>query len=278
MSSPLNAASASQGKPSLIKLLIAAKVHAAKNPNPDPSHDPRRSQKLGLIMRVESQGYAIGSALCAAATEGYVDVLRYFIDKANANPNAGSLFGETPLFVAAEYGQIDSLRYLLTVGDPSLPDRHGRTPLMAAASKGHTEACSLLARHANNFKTSQRTPEGWTALMFASQGNHHACVPALAGCCRLGMRDKEGRDALSVAAGRDHAEFIQALLALRPRPTDASIARAIEAARCSSFDPSHLNLAGRVLMDAQLMRKELREIGSAALPSKKIAAAKAPRL
>lgn len=239
----------------------------------NPSHDPFLGKKLGLISRVDHHGHRVAWALGEAASEGYVDVLRYLIEKSSANPNARSPFGETPMFLAARCGQIDALRYLLTVGDAALFDNMGWTPLMAAAAAGQTEACLVLAPHA---KPADVTGDGSTALMIAAQENKHACIPILASCCRLGARNIEGRDALSVAAVLEHVDVVQALLALTPGPTDASIAKALSVSNRGSGGAAELNSAGQALQRVALMRKELRDIGVASQPSK--TSSKAPSI
>jgi hypothetical protein len=239
----------------LFDLLMSAKVKAAQEP-PDAAKDPRQGQKIGLIMRVEN-GYPVGKAMCSAAEDGFVDVLRYFIEKENASPNSHDTFGQTPAIAAARAGQAQSLAYLIPISNLSLRDSSGQDALTAAAIEDHAECCALLAAHITE---AGWNCDGWTALMFAAQKNNYSCVPYLVPCVRLGMRDKDGRDALSIAASHNHIQFIQAMLNLSPGPTDAAIARAIDVARRSSFDEANVNSCGLALIGTALMRQERKEI------------------
>lgn len=78
--------------------------------------------------------------LCNAARHGHTDVAGWLLKKgANANSIAGPR-GKTVLMVACEHGHAGVVRFLLYAGaDISIKQTGGRTPLVAAAAKGHVE-------------------------------------------------------------------------------------------------------------------------------------------
>jgi len=88
--------------------------------------------------------------------------------------------GQTPLTAAAQFGQVDVARLLISKGaDPNLRDGGGvgQTPLATAAMAGQLEMCRVLldAGADPNLPTSpELTGENrnWTALDWAVQANH----------------------------------------------------------------------------------------------------------
>jgi len=72
---------------------------------------------------------------------------------ANADPNARSVTGGTPVHSAAFTGNIPVLQMLLAYGgDPSAIDKKGDTPLDLAREHGHSEAAALLHHSLTNRK------------------------------------------------------------------------------------------------------------------------------
>lgn len=69
----------------------------------------------------------------------------------------------TPLWYAAQHGQLDTCRLLMKMGArKNVPDRNGWTALHATARAGQTECCRLLVD--NGASVDARDKEGWTAL------------------------------------------------------------------------------------------------------------------
>ena len=117
--------------------------------------------------------------LCLAAVGsagGHTEAVRLLLAH-GARPNepcAGS-YGQTPLMVAAERGNANTLRELLAAGadvnavdwTPYMTVQHDKTALMYAAMQGHAEATRLLL-DAGAAVNAKMLPYGWTALWLAT--------------------------------------------------------------------------------------------------------------
>lgn len=68
--------------------------------------------------------------------------------KNGAHVNAQTNYGKTPIYWAANCGNIDAMKALLQHGaDPTIPSYDGETPLIRAHDNGHQEAMSLLENY-----------------------------------------------------------------------------------------------------------------------------------
>lgn len=92
----------------------------------------------------------------------------------------------TPIFVAAQYGHLDCLEYLLRAataqGEDRLIDRGAMdkaTPLMIAAQNGHHECVELLLRYGAD--PNRTTSDNNTGVHLASQSNSILCLRLLLG-------------------------------------------------------------------------------------------------
>merc|ERR1711976_895160 len=83
------------------------------------------------------------AALILAAARGGPEVLKLF-DDFNA---VCSNNGVTPLLVAADNGNVETVEFLLEQGvDPNHVDRKGNSPLLVAASRGFLDCVNLLCK------------------------------------------------------------------------------------------------------------------------------------
>lgn len=75
--------------------------------------------------------------------------------KGRADPDQGGLFNfnaSTPLFLAAELGDLEIVRLLLEAGAArDQARRDGKTPALIAAQRGHVDVARLLALKAQDF-------------------------------------------------------------------------------------------------------------------------------
>ncbi|XP_020091446.1 ankyrin-1-like [Ananas comosus] len=84
-------------------------------------------------------------AFHVAATEGKIDVCKYFVEELGLDVNVTSYKGDTPLFHAALENHLAVVEYLLDHGaDPSIPDERGYSVLHCASQEGHCEVVNLL--------------------------------------------------------------------------------------------------------------------------------------
>ena len=65
--------------------------------------------------------------------------------EARGDLNDSNIFGDTPLHVAAQYGNLDAVQVLLdTKANPNIENEKGFTPLDKAIHAGHKDVCRLL--------------------------------------------------------------------------------------------------------------------------------------
>jgi ankyrin repeat protein len=120
--------------------------------------------------------------------------------------------GTTALHWAVYQHDSELVRALLEAGaDPSVRNLFGSTPMMEAASVGHTEILTLLLDAGADVES--RNYEGQTALMaVARTGNLDAARPLLeAGADPNALESWGGQTAIMWAAARRHAEMIRLL-------------------------------------------------------------------
>jgi len=72
--------------------------------------------------------------------------VKVLLGRNDVNPNKSDKYGQTPLFLAAGYGNEGVVKLLLKRDDISLekPDNYGVTPLQFATKRSHTGVVFLL--------------------------------------------------------------------------------------------------------------------------------------
>ncbi|CAI5771315.1 ankyrin repeat and SOCS box protein 3 isoform X2 [Podarcis lilfordi] len=84
------------------------------------------------------------NSLHQAAFQNYPEILKLLLDK-GAEKECVDDFGITPLFVAAQYGKLESLRILISYGaNVNCKAKDRATPLFIAAQEGNDECTELL--------------------------------------------------------------------------------------------------------------------------------------
>ncbi len=145
------------------------------------------------------------TALLAAAKRGFTDLmlplLRYGADP---NPRCAPLLGWTPLMFAASAGANRTALLLAFKAEVNARDDVGYTPLMIAADYGNGDSLRLLLEHLADVNA--QATNGRTALMLAAAAGHAEMVRTLLahGADRR-MRDADGQTAATLAAGPDAA-------------------------------------------------------------------------
>ena len=67
------------------------------------------------------------------------------------NPNAPDIDGDTPIYMAAEFGGNLDVKFLAPLTDnPNAPNKLGSTPVSIAVRYGYTEILNILAPLTNN--------------------------------------------------------------------------------------------------------------------------------
>ena len=106
--------------------------------------------------------------LMSAAGQGHIEVLK----KCDAKhlKTVKDPDGKTPLHSASSEGQLETARYLLSVGvDINASDKDGWTSLHCAASRGHFAVCELLIGKGAEVRS--LTNQGTTVLHYAVRTN-----------------------------------------------------------------------------------------------------------
>lgn len=156
--------------------------------------------------------------LIEAARSGDVEKAKYALEK-GAGVNERNKHGATGLYTAAGQGKADILRLLLERKadvDFRFPE-YKLTPLMAAASAGHSEAVQVLVGHKADMELGDVNDE--TALMKAAARGHVEVVKILlAKGAKLSPVQKDGETALSIAIAKGLADVTAALLEKEPEP------------------------------------------------------------
>ncbi|CAN6284697.1 unnamed protein product [Urochloa humidicola] len=173
-----------------------------------------------LAALLSRQNQAGETPLFVAAEYGYVDLVAELIkyhDVATASIKARN--GYDALHIAAKQGDVDVVRELLQAL-PQLSmtvDASNTTALNTAATQGHMDVVQLLLRVDGSLALIARS-NGKTALHSAARNGHVEVVRALLEAePSIALRtDKKGQTALHMAAKGTRLDLVDALLAAEP--------------------------------------------------------------
>jgi ankyrin repeat protein len=106
----------------------------------------------GVASFINTQDKAGNAAIHGAVFGGHLKVVEYLLSK-GASVDLLNGLGCSPVWLAAGYNHKAILKILLEIGGPSrlmTANRHGDSPLIAAASKGHADVCRQILEFAEN--------------------------------------------------------------------------------------------------------------------------------
>jgi ankyrin repeat protein len=172
---------------------------------------------LDVVRLLVAAGAPTGTVLASngatdlwlACKGGHADVVRYLlnldtveINRPRSDPPLTNLTpdlrgpGTTALWIAAHYGEYEVVQLLLTAkADPSTAATDtGRTPLHAAANRGHAEVISQLVEHVPDLEVVDS--DGRTAWTLAARRRHTNAADVLrsAGALELEFTEPESLD------------------------------------------------------------------------------------
>jgi len=121
--------------------------------------------------------------------------------------------GMTELMEAAAGGSADDVRTILAKGcDVDARDKHGKTALMWAAEKGHSEIVRMLAAGAGANVDAQ-DKNGWTALMWAAKNGDPDTIQNLVNAgANMNLHNKHGETALMWVVGLNNPKAVGSLM------------------------------------------------------------------
>lgn len=117
------------------------------------------------------------------AGQGEISLLKEHLSQTGMNVqfelNKTDENGCTPLMYAANFGQDQTVKFLLQQGaDVNLTDNTGKDALMLAAIEGHADVIAVLLSD-SRVDVNRTEQFGNTATMFAASENHVSCVKLL---------------------------------------------------------------------------------------------------
>ncbi|XP_048580974.1 poly [ADP-ribose] polymerase tankyrase isoform X2 [Nematostella vectensis] len=166
------------------------------------------------------------SAIHFAASGGDLHCLKLLVNKVgNSSVNESATDGTTPLYLAAQDGNFDCLKFLHGVGAKcNITSRDGMHPIHAAAQNGHLDCLGYLAIHGRVSMT-ERDRTGATPAHYAAGQGHLSVLKWLNVRCDVKIKDSLGGTPLHDAAekGQLHClRFLVEVVHLDVRSKDSS--------------------------------------------------------
>ncbi|MGQ3890082.1 ankyrin repeat domain-containing protein [Legionella sp. CNM-1927-20] len=179
---------------------------------------------LGVELDSSTRAEGLAS-LFVAAQDGrvHVDAIHALIKGLSAKEigdllNQPTMNGATPLYTAAEMGQVAVINTLIALGAKvDIPYKTGATPFFIAAKNGHADAINALIKNLSAKEVAELvnkpTTDGATPLYIAAQNGHIAVINTLIALgAKVDIPHKTGATPLFIAAFKGHADVIDALI------------------------------------------------------------------
>eukprot|EP00092_Neocalanus_flemingeri_P106095 GFUD01136081.1.p1 GENE.GFUD01136081.1~~GFUD01136081.1.p1 ORF type:complete len:2869 (+),score=812.68 GFUD01136081.1:304-8910(+) len=170
-------------------------------------------EAAAALTRMRSEPAPDGRSLVAACSEGDIGRVRRLLDEGRVSVHETTEEGESLLSLACSAGYYELAQVLLAMR-ANVEDRGMKgdcTPLMEAASAGHTDIVRLLIAHGADVNA--QSSSGNTPLMYACAGGHEEVVRVLleAGA-NVEDHNENGHTPLMEAASAGHCGVAKILL------------------------------------------------------------------
>lgn len=146
-----------------------------------------------------------------AAQRGRLDVLNLLKELGADFNTASNNRGETPMFVAVHFKQVEVIKLLAKWGcDPNLPAQKGFTPMLFACELGNLEVVKALVAAGGSVNATTPTS---SPLYSAAQDGRIECMKFIVGAgADLNWQNPDGTTALSIAVQEGQNEAVRTLI------------------------------------------------------------------
>jgi len=165
------------------------------------------------------------TALMYAAKQGNVQIIKRLLEQ-GANVKHCDSYGDTPLLIAAEYGQEDAVKFFIESkkADINETNHMGWTALMLASKSGNIPVIDYLIKMGANRKL--RTKKGSSSLLIAVYYNHLPAVQYFiehhSDAFNINEKKKNGNNLLIFAALNGNLEMTKYLISHNAHSNTAS--------------------------------------------------------
>jgi ankyrin repeat protein len=171
---------------------------------------------LTKLRRWHRQGLRFSAyVVCQAAGMGSIAVMTCLVDELGADFDRADDDGYTPIFIALQFGNLGSVRYLARMlgADVNKTSAKGASPLFVAAQNGHLEVVRCLLK-ASGADVNQARDDGITPMMIAADSGHVAVVQYLGRehGADVNLAARDGFTALIIAAQNGHLDVVKCLV------------------------------------------------------------------
>ena len=132
------------------------------------------------------------------------------------SPNFFNKFGNTPLILAAKYGNIEAVRILLHDNRVSVNSKNNndKTALLQASRYGHSKVVNMLLRSKQMINPNIQDSHGNTALILAAKYRHKIIIDQLLAHKRTNtnLKNNKNNTALIYSAKYNCTEIAESLL------------------------------------------------------------------
>lgn len=143
------------------------------------------------------------SLLHVAVKEKKYEALSYLAFSKKCNLNLRDKYGRTPVFIAAQNGDLNALSLLINAGaDINKRSYNGKTPLLSAVENNHADCAFKCVKSGANVKL--KDYDGNDVLLTAVRGKNAGTVKAILPLVEnINIRDASGSTPLMIASATD---------------------------------------------------------------------------
>lgn len=154
------------------------------------------------------------TTLIFASAKGYLDLVKFLVEKGKSNVNDKNNEGITALMAACDKENLDIVKYLVAEGGSNINDKtiDGITALIVACFKGNLNIIKYLVAKGANIN--DKTNNGDTALLFSCEKGNLDIVKYLIteGGANINDKNNNGDTALIIASNKGYLDIVKFLI------------------------------------------------------------------